>query len=243
MNYKKQLEKFDIVTIVNISFVMFAVPLVMGILLNVFAVNADQLITDHWYTDILMVIALFAAGLVTHEGLHAVGFLTLGKCKTKDIRFGISKKQGMLYCTSEKPLTAKAYGATLLIPLVVTGVIPFIVSVVWGNAMLVVLFSILISGAAGDVYMFLRVRKYEANQLILDHPKAPAYYLLYEEGKTPEGYVEATEEQENALVEAMNESPFKERKSWGLTAFFVLLFLCVAVAVLAIIGFILLIIA
>lgn len=237
---KKQLIKFKLASIMNLSFLMFIIPAVFGVLINLLAVKAPQRLTGNVILDLVIALASFVAVLFVHEGLHAVGFMLFGKAKSKDISFGVILRQGMIYCTTKKPLTARAYGISLVLPLIFTAIIPFIISMVLGNVILVLVFSFAISGAAGDVFMLNTVRKYDKNQLILDHPKAPAFYLVYEEGQEPEGFVEVTEEDERIVQEELTvKSKDNMKKSWGLKASYILLFLMGSLGLLFIIAFIL----
>ena len=61
----------------------------------------------------------------------------------------------------------------------------------------------MISGSAGDVMMFYQLARLKKVKLILDHPKAPAFYALYAEDDLPEDFVEykvADEEKVNAQI-------------------------------------------
>lgn len=223
---------------------MFIVPAVTGIILNAAVFKNKQALTGNLGLDFLIAILVFIATLFAHEGLHALGFILFGKSGLKDIKFGVAIKQGMVYCTTKKPLTARAYSAALILPFIITGVIPFILSAVLGNIILVLVFSFAVSGAAGDLVMLSHASKLNKDQLILDHPKAPAYYLVYEEGNEPEGFYEVTDGEEAELENEMKASPFKQNanKSWGMKSFRIIIFMMIAVAVLFTIGVILVLI-
>ena len=66
-----------------------------------------------------------------------------------------------------------------------------------------ILFAALLSGAGGDAVMFMSVCRLKPAALVLDHPEAPAYYVLYPENELPNDFVEVTEEQERELRERM----------------------------------------
>lgn len=207
MEYKKQLVKFNINKISVLSVILFIVPFVIAAAINLFAFKRELLLTDKVYWDIILTVALFIVGLVAHEGLHALGGIAFGKAKPKDIKFGIIPKQFMLYCHIKTPMKAWAYEALLLLPVIVTGVIPLILSAFLGNIFLVLTFSALLSGGAGDIIMFKSLIKYDKNQLIIDHAEAPAYYLVYPENKLPDNFIEATEEQEEELRRETSGAP------------------------------------
>jgi hypothetical protein len=208
MDYKKQLVKFDIAKIVNISFIMFLVSFIICGLINLLVIKNPLLITDKVYWDIVMMIGMLAALLVIHELLHAFGAIIAGKCTTKDIKFGVNIKQGMLYCHIMKPLKINDYKFALILPLIITGIIPLIISTIWGNIFMVLLFSFMVSGGAGDLIMLFSLSGYDKHIMVLDHEAAPAYYLLYKDGTQPDDFVEVTSEMEENLLENMKKSPY-----------------------------------
>lgn len=235
MEYKKQLKKFDLNRIANLSVLLFILPFVAALCINLLLFRRPLLLTGKVYLDIIVIIAIYVAGLVCHEGLHALGAIIFGKCPPKEITFGVIPKQMMLYCHVKKPLSVKSYCALLLLPVIVTGIIPLVISSIFGNIFLVVVFSMLVSGGAGDFIMFKSLLRYDTKQLIIDHPQAPAYYLVYPSDNLPEDFEEVTEEQEEALREELARKPGENadgtRKNNLLKILGILLFLAFAVLI------------
>ena len=240
MNYKKQLVKFPISKITLLSVLLFLLPCAAGLLINLLWMKRPFLLTPAFYWDLLIVVGIFVAGLFLHEGIHGLCALLFGKVKRSDLSFGAHLKQLMLYCHVKTPLKASSYRLMLLPPVLLTGMIPWILSAFLGNAFLVVVFSLLISGGAGDLYMFFSLLKTDGDQLVLDHPDAPAYYLVYPEDALPEGFSEVTEEEEIALKNMMEN---KDNGSTGgknnlLKILAVLLFVSIAVVAIFIVALI-----
>lgn len=211
MNYKKQLVSFPITKISLLSVVLFAVPCAAGLLVNLLWMKRPFLLTSAFYWDLLIIFAVFLIGLVAHEGIHAIFAMLIGKVKKEDLAFGANPRQLMLYCHVKTPLSVSAYRLMLLPPVLITGLIPLVLSAFLGSSFLVVVFSLLVSGGAGDLMMLFSLRKYDREQLVVDHPEAPAYYLVYPEDALPEDFVEVTEEQEADLKKMM------ENKDHGAT--------------------------
>lgn len=210
MDYKKELKIFNLNKIASLSILLFAVCFVAGALVNLLAFRRPLLLTDKVYWDIIITLVLMTGGVVVHEGIHALGAMIFGKCKKENISFGFIPRQLMFYCHAEAPMKASAYKTMLLLPVIITGFIPFVLSVCLGNIFLVVAFAMLISGGAGDLIMAASLRKIPASALLLDHPKAPAYYLLYKSDALPENFNEVTPEQEEALLKSMREKPLSD---------------------------------
>ena len=204
MNYKKQLVKFSITKVTLLSVLLFLVPCAGGLLVDLLWMKRAFLLTSAFYYDLLIVLGVFLVGLVAHEGIHALSAMLFGKVKKEDLSFGANMRQLMLYCHVKTPLTVRAYRLMLLPPVVITGIVPLFIAAFFGSPLLVVVFSLLVSGGAGDICMFLSLRKYDKDQLVLDHPEAPAYYLVYPEDALPESFSEVTVEEEEALRDEMN---------------------------------------
>lgn len=212
MNYKKQLKSFKLNTIMITSFSMFLVSFIGFTIINL-ALKNPLLLTGKVYLYVIITVAGLALLLALHEVLHAIFAIIFGKLKLKDIKFGVNLKQGMLYCHMEKPVKVIAYRLAIILPVIITGIIPLIISSIFGNIFLVLLFSFMVSGGAGDVVMFFSLAGLDNDTQILDHPSAPAYYLLYEEGKEPKDFVECTKELEDKLLEDMKKSPLSGKST------------------------------
>lgn len=240
MDYKKQLYRFDTTKVNNLALYIFLISFLISMLLNFLVAKRPLLITNKVYLDIIMIIAIFIVGLAMHEGIHAVSAMIFGKCSIKDIKFGVNFVQGMLYCHIEKPITAKIYKLMLLLPAIITGLIPLIIVTFLGNIFLVIVFCMLLCGASADIIMFMSLNKLDNSTLIMDHPLAPAFYALYESDKLPDGFVEATTDEEEKLLKDMKTSPMAtkdgKKKNGMLKTLSILIFLSLAVLIIFIIG-------
>lgn len=239
MNYKKQLYRFDTAKINNLALYLFLLSFLPTMAINLFVLKKPLFITQKFYFDILLSIGVFIVGLISHEGLHALAAIIFGKCGAKNIKFGINLKQGMLYCHLDKPITAKAYSIVLIIPIIITGLIPLIIVTIIGNIFLVVVFCMLLCGGAGDIIMLIKLQKINKTALILDHPIAPAFYTLYDSDNLPSDFREVTAEEEEQLLKDMNTSPksiYNGKKNVMLTNLAILLFLSLATLIVFVIG-------
>lgn len=228
MNYKKQLVRFKIDKITELSLLLFVVSFIVSTAINLLALKRPLLITNKVYFDIMIVVGIYLLGLPVHEILHALGAIIFAGKKKSEISFGMHLKQMMLYCHINTPMKNSAYRGLLLLPVIVTGIIPLIISTFLGNIFLTLVFSLLVSGGAGDFIMFKSLLKHDKNSLILDHAEAPAYYLIYPENELPADFSEVTEDEESSLKEEMN-TPQKSSRSNTLKIFAILIFFVLAV--------------
>lgn len=186
-----------------LSVAMALIALAAALPVNILVFNGN--LRDNAGFYMIGMFAGYIILIILHEGIHALSALLFAKAKPKDVEFGAIWAQLMFYCHIKKPMTARAYRAVLIMPIIFTGIIPLIIVTVFASPYLIVLFALMVAGGAGDVVMFAETFKYSPNQLIEDHPKAPAYYLVFEEGaELPEDFVEVTEEQEQELLDKMN---------------------------------------
>lgn len=220
MNYKKQVRLFNIRKINAVSMAMFILGLVLCSMLNIFAtdnIKNGYLVTPYVWLDIIIAVVILLVGLIVHEGLHALMAIIMGKNKPSDIKFGINIKQGILYCHASKPITKTAYLIMLITPLIVTAIIPLVLTTILSNAIFISAFAFLFAGCAGDIVMFVDVaRNVDKNALIIDHEKSAGYYVAYEEGKEPEGFIESNVDDESKILGEMvrKNDEFSQKTSW-----------------------------
>lgn len=235
--YKKELRLFNIKKINVLATALFAVAFLAGGLINIFAFHAVEkgyLVTGKIWLDVIIAIVTLAVGLFLHELLHGFAAIIVGKNKPKEIKFGCNLKQGVLYCHATKPMKASAYEFVLLLPVIVTGIIPFVVSTIFANAVFIAVFAMLIAGGAGDFVMVFDVLKNcKKDTLVIDHEAAPAYYKLYKEGEEPQDFKELSEEEEkNAIIAMEKLSKTESKASLIVKIFLIAIFLCLLVLML-----------
>lgn len=195
---KKQLVTINLKKVNYISYAMLIVPFIFAVLLKFLVFKKISYGVGYW--DYLIIILGMPILFVCHECVHALFFM-IGGAPKKSIKFGAIPKKMMLYCTTNEPINKKAYAIALIMPLIITGVLPLIVAIILLDWKYIFLFAGMISGAAGDVVMIIKLLKYKTAKMVLDHPKAPAFYLLYDENDLPNDFVEVTEEMEQKLLE------------------------------------------
>ena len=129
---------------------------------------------------ILYAILLFSLVFaVPHELIHGITWMITAKAKWKDIKFGVLwKKLCTPYCHCEVPMNVNQYRIALLMPLIVLGIVPSILSLIIGNGLLLCYGIMGIVGAIGDISMAWLLRKESATAKIYDHPSAAAFFLF-----------------------------------------------------------------
>ena len=116
--------------------------------------------------------------LVPHELIHGLTSIVVGKAKWKDLKFGMMWKKCAAYCHCNKPLTVAQYRYFLLMPLVILGIIPSILSFILGNSLILLYGMIGITVAIGDICMVWMLRKEDGHTKVYDHPSTAGYFLF-----------------------------------------------------------------
>lgn len=214
--YKKQLKIYSLPRINYLAIIIFFVTFIGGIAVNFVATDMPYLTTGYVWADIILSLGLIAVGIFSHEVIHGLSAVIFGKCGGADLRFGMKLKDGLFFCHCKKPITINAYRIMLIMPFIITGLIPYIITVFFGGIMLIAVFAMLMAGAAGDIVMLCGLAKQKnGKNLVIDHPDAVAYYLLYKEDELPPDFVETTEEDEKRIMEE-NEKKTQERTRKGM---------------------------
>jgi len=109
-------------------------------------------------------------GIVLHEVLHGLGYRTWGKLGWDGIRFGLSLKGVMLYCHARRPMPLKAYRRSLLLPVIVTGLLPATLLVWFPYLWLALYCGLMVGAGAGDLLVLAHLRGIGGDLLVQDHP-------------------------------------------------------------------------
>lgn len=102
----------------------------------------------------LIFFVVMLAWMVLHEIIHGVTYQLTGADK-KDIVYGASLENSVFYCKCKEYINKKCIISSLLAPLVIIGIVTYILGIVISSAWLIVLSIVNISGAAADIMMFL----------------------------------------------------------------------------------------
>jgi Putative zincin peptidase len=125
---------------------------------------------EDWKPYVWLFILYFAM-IVVHELLHGIGFLLFGKVSWSNIHFGVNWKALMPYAHCEIPISISAYRGALMLPIVITGIMPLLIGLFIGNGFLTVLGTLHTHAGFGDVLIMWALRTYRRNTIVKDHPE------------------------------------------------------------------------
>jgi hypothetical protein len=109
-------------------------------------------------------------GILLHEFVHGFVWHLYCQEKWKNIKFGFDKKTLSPYTNCNEILPIANYRLGTICPLLITGVLPYIIGLVLNNATMVHVGILLICAAIGDIMILLTIFKEKESSLVIDHP-------------------------------------------------------------------------
>jgi hypothetical protein len=144
-----------------LSIVLFIVPLLVYGLLHPVQIG-------EWFslTSVVYLIVL----IIVHEGIHAIAWKYASGLPWSQFKFGIDKKSLSPYCHATAPMDVRAYRIGGGAPLVLVGILPYVISLLNGSSQLAFLSAVMISAAVGDIFVLWTLRNVPDDALCVDHP-------------------------------------------------------------------------
>ena len=118
-------------------------------------------------------ILLSFALIFVHEALHGVTFAAFAPHRFRNIEFGVIWKYMTPYCTCLEPLHRFGYFLALLMPFLVLGLLPCVISLFTGSIVCMIIGLLMISGAGGDLTILAKLLSFPTKGkevLYVDHP-------------------------------------------------------------------------
>lgn len=175
---KKRIIYIKYKSAICVSAILFCLFLFLSIVL--------LLITDKSYPkefsfwDILLSLSFLCAMIFIHELIHALGFLLCGVSK-KSIKFGVNINKAIFYCHTDDKMPLNHYRFSLILPIIITGIIPFLLALFILNFIYSLVVCLSISTCSADLLLFIKSFKIKGSEIIVDHPFAPAFYVINQE--------------------------------------------------------------
>lgn len=119
--------------------------------------------------------------IILHEFFHLLGFRVFAQVPWKRMKVGVNLKLGIAYATTDKFMSNGAIRKALLLPFWMTGILPALIGLYFGNGVILILAAFLIGGAAGDFAMYKELKKLPDDWLIKDDPELPRLYVYQTE--------------------------------------------------------------
>ena len=142
---------------INILNIISIGILVATVLLS-FLLTKTILIKSFIINDYFIFILAFICYLILHEILHSIAYVIHG-ANFKNVTYGMALEKGVFYCLCKQNITKKNILISLMYPLFFIGIVTYIISIIYSLPLLHILSICNISGAAGDIIMFIFIIK------------------------------------------------------------------------------------
>lgn len=162
-NKKEYILEYDLVYVNILSIIVAGIMIGLTVFLcKLFPKVGDTLINvindDHIMITYAVFFVVMILWMVLHEIIHSIGYQVMG-AKKENIVFGAALEKGVFYCKCKEYINKKCIMVSLLSPLVIIGILTYILGFIINSSWLIFLSIINISGAAGDIMMFNFFRK------------------------------------------------------------------------------------
>lgn len=126
---------------------------------------------DNYMKNYLLFMLVSFLSIIIHELLHGITWSLFTKDGFKSIAFGVIWKTLNPYCNCRQTLTFNQYFLGLIMPCVVLGILPCIISLFNHNSWYLAFGVIMILSASGDLMIAkLLLSNKNKDALYLDHP-------------------------------------------------------------------------
>lgn len=145
--------------------IVFAIPFLL-----IWPVNFAEEISEITIKNIFSTLVVLFAGVIVHELIHGLFWSFFTKKGFLSIKFGIMWSSFTPYCHCKEPMKLKYYRVGAVMPAIVLGFIPAIISIFTGNFGLLVFGLFFSIAAGGDLLMLWMLRKESNASWVQDHP-------------------------------------------------------------------------
>ena len=156
----------------NVMAFVLGLPIIILLLILFIYKNQSGLYTFSFYGPVVFLV-VFAVLVVVHELIHGLFWAIYAKHHLKSIEFGFIVSSLTPYCGCKEMLTKSQYIIGGIMPTVILGIIPAIISIFTGSIFWFAMGELMILSGGGDMTILLKLLRYKSNKkeiLYMDHP-------------------------------------------------------------------------
>lgn len=156
----------------NIMAIVLGLPIIILLLILFIYKNQSGLYTFSFYGPVVFLV-IFAVLVVVHELIHGLFWAIYAKHHLKSIEFGLIVSSLTPYCCCKEMLTKSQYIIGGIMPTVILGIIPAVISIFTGSIFWFAMGELMILSGGGDMTILLKLLRYKSNKkeiLYMDHP-------------------------------------------------------------------------
>ena len=156
----------------NVMAFVLGLPIIILLLILFIYKNQSGLYTFSFYGPVVFLV-VFAVLVVVHELIHGLFWAIYAKHHLKSIEFGFIVSSLTPYCCCKEMLIKSQYIISGIMPTVILGIIPAIISIFTGSIFWFAMGELMILSGGGDMTILLKLLRYKSNKkeiLYMDHP-------------------------------------------------------------------------
>lgn len=170
-HYNTIVTLFSIVFCILSAVLYFSVHGVDGII-NIFNnVSSPAVFMSSYFSTLAIFILTFISLNIAGMALQLAGYVCLAKHPRQSIKMGINRKSLMPYIRCNQGITARLYRLIHLVPTLIFGVIPFVVTALAGGGFIFILSVLMICVGSGDVLLVILTMDLKRTAMVMTHPK------------------------------------------------------------------------
>lgn len=152
-------------------------------------ISAIKTLTEEFMLDFtgsgFLLLILFILGIIAHELIHGITWSRFASKGFKSIKFGVLWKMLTPYCHCKEPLKVKYYIIGALMPAIILGIIPSLISIITGNTLLLLAGIFFTVVAVGDFMIVQLLYKEDMNDYVQDHPSEAGCFIYRKKPNSP----------------------------------------------------------
>ena len=156
----------------NIMAFVLGLPIIILLLILFIYKNQSGIYTFSIYGPVVFLI-VFAVLVVVHELIHGLFWAIYAKNHLKSIEFGFMISSLTPYCCCKDMLTKPQYIVGGIMPTVLLGIVPAVISIFTGSLFWFIMGELMILAGGGDLTILLKLLRYKSKKeeiLYMDHP-------------------------------------------------------------------------
>ena len=168
----------------NLYAFLICIPICLLFVIPFIVLSSGQAHFDFQDSKYLLTLGAFIVSIVIHELIHGFFFGIFAKSHFKVIEFGVKWKALTPYCTCLEPVKKGQYLISCMMPGLILGIIPAIVSLFTKDTYLLLFGCLSILGAGGDFLICIKLLFHKTKSkdvLYWDHPYKVGLMVLEKE--------------------------------------------------------------
>jgi len=133
------------------------------------------------WRDYFTVMIYFIPGFILHELIHGIVWGRVSEGGFKSADFDYDPHYAKPYCNPTEIITMKQYKLGKVMPLIITGILPYLISIMIGSFHLMIASLLLIGLCGVDIVILKMISKEKDTALVMNHEKDYGCIVLEEQ--------------------------------------------------------------